>query len=211
MIKCNTTKVIGTKPRLNHNLSSSAAASRIAGMASVMTCAAAYMSVSPRAISKMAFQITDSRATTEFGWAVPRDLAYWEGKYEYIMIEGQQEMCIPTSPYTADSNSVIGGLEFLPTVEWESARQMPGGVSAGGCIFGHLQEPQEISCNPSPWRQNLWRSWRQSKSSVHFGDIKGIHRVRFVKGIKWCWKIQENLDSLWINNAIWTWSCLHLD
>jgi hypothetical protein len=41
-----------------------------------MTCPAAYTSISPRAISKMAFQITDSRATTDFGRAVPRDLEY---------------------------------------------------------------------------------------------------------------------------------------
>jgi hypothetical protein len=88
VIKSNMRKDMSSPPRWNHKLSSGAAFFRISGIASVMTSAAAYTSISPRAISKMAFQMTDSSATTDFGRAVPRDLEYWETKYESFRNDG---------------------------------------------------------------------------------------------------------------------------
>jgi len=43
-----------------------------------MRLAAANTSICPRAIFKIAVQITDSRATTDLGRAVPRLLEYWK-------------------------------------------------------------------------------------------------------------------------------------
>ena len=76
IIGSNKNRGMGSELRLNHNASSAAVLFRIPGIALAMTCPAAYTSISPRAISKIAFQITDSRATTDFGRAVPRDLEY---------------------------------------------------------------------------------------------------------------------------------------
>jgi len=81
IIESNENGKLSDEPKWNHNLSSGAVLLKISGMASEMTRAAAYTSISPRAISKMAFHMTDSRAATEVGRAVPSDLEYCGANY----------------------------------------------------------------------------------------------------------------------------------